>query len=152
MIDPGAILDSFVAMIATVPELSALTIAAHHGIYPDDRTFDEAIRQLEPGTMLFAWEGTSQGASQNRGAIWEHSFRGAVKAVETLDGMRYSTIWKGFIDGIPHGSTQPVIWAAFHEGCHPITPPSIIRTFVLVDQITGAGLEYFEIRFTVTEK
>ena len=152
MIDPGFILDAYVSMLRSIPELGNLEIVAHHGNYPEDRALDDAIRQLHPGEIIVAWDGTSQAESPNRGAIWAHSFLAAVKTADTTAGMSYSAIWTAFVDGIPSGGSVKALWYEFHPACHPINPPTASRAFTLTNMETGAGVEYFDIRFTVTEK
>lgn len=157
MTNPYSLLDALVDKLRDIPALVALVgtkeaIQGHRDAYPGATT-TEAIYALQPPAILIIWDGSGPSSAQGR-EVWQHSFRAIFRCSAEISGAPggYGLLWDQFVNGVPAGGNQPFFRAAVHESCYPIDTPSISRTFLLTSPETGQGIEYFESRFSLTEK
>ncbi|MGC4052934.1 MAG: hypothetical protein QM757_26705 [Paludibaculum sp.] len=157
MINPYSLIDALVDVLQSIAALADSVggpenIVAHRDSYPAPTTTEAIYRMPAPG-ILIIWDGS--GPSQSGGReLWSHSFRIVFRcAAELVDAPGgYGQMWSNFINGVPAMQALPFYRCKIHDSCYEISTPSITRAFLLVDPETNSGLEYFESRFSLTEK
>jgi len=155
MTDPKEIADNLVALLQQIPELVASmngdssVIAAYPDVYPD-HNLQQAIQQMPAPGILVVWQGTSVGTLV--GNVWKHHFSIFFRVGEAAEddapstARNYPALMALLINGIPTGSTLPMIAQDVHDGVDPMDPPTTVR------QVAPEGLDYFEMNLTFTDK
>lgn len=148
MINPKTAVDSLVTALQSVPQLvsamggNAQNIQAYHDVYPSKSNVSNALRQLLPPGMLVLYRGYSPG---NIGEMqtYKHLFTIFARAEQedandANDGGYYQII-QYIADGVPQGSSTPLLYTDIILGCWSMDLPKAER------KTDRDGRDYFEI-------
>jgi hypothetical protein len=156
LVDPSEIVDNIVEKLRDITGLVTAVggdktkIFAYHDRYPENVSLEDAkYKLLHPGIMV-AWQGTGLG-SRGGFAAWRHSISIFLRATPEGAGgtpAGYYSLYRLIIDGVPTGEDgQALQYATIHSSCDPMDDvPPIQR------QTDAAGVDYFEVTMSFTEK
>ena len=153
MIDPSALIDSFVALLREIPDLVTEVggdpdrIYAYHDRYPKKSSLALAIHQMPVPSIMAAWQGTAPGTFGGND-VWKHQVSLYLRARETFEGdppTAYYRLFRLIAKGVPASAGVPMINATVHPSCYPMDLPSIQRA------TDAEGLDYFEASISFTE-
>lgn len=152
MLAPETIQDALVAKLRAIPELVALfsssaQISSYIDEWPGKIDVLEAVRALEEGSMLVAFQETGTGRL-DRMETWKHRLSIYLKPKGKM-----SDAWYWFVNGVPTGGDGlKMLYTKIHPGILRMNPPGIRRQFLTIDAANGVVIDYFEISVVLDEK
>lgn len=152
MLAPKTIQDALIAKYRAIPALVALmkdgsssNIAAYIDEWPKKADLLEAVRDMDPGTMLIAHQETGP-ANLARMEVWRHRFSVYLKPLGLM-----SDAWFQIVNGVSAGGDGLAMYLTeVTTGLHRMDTPSIRRQFLPVNEFTV--IDYFEINISFAEK
>jgi hypothetical protein len=147
MISPDTIRANFVEALRSISSLVALLGNDADNIeeYVEEENGDlfATIRKLEPPKLLVAHQGT--GLSGGQMSVWRHDF-----ALILRPSSSAGAIFAEIVNGIPSGSSLPMLNHPVHAKYHQMAVPTSLRRSIPVTEATS--FDYWEILTNFTSK
>ncbi len=138
-------LRALAALVALMKDGNSANISAYIDEWPKKADLLEAVRDMDPGTILVAHQETGP-ANLARMEVWRHRFSVYLKPLGLM-----SDAWTQIVNGIPAGGDGlPMYMTEVVAGLHRMDTPSIRRQFLPVNEFTV--IDYFEISISFAEK
>jgi hypothetical protein len=153
MINPAELVDNFVTLLRTVPDLVVEMdgdpdrVYAYHDHFPKKSSLVHAIHAMPAPGVMAVWQGTAPG-SFGGVDVWKHQvtlYLRARQTDETDPPTAYYRLFRLITKGTPAGSDVSMLNVPVHPSCYPMDLPQIQR------QTDAEGLDYFEVPITFTE-
>jgi len=161
VINPKTILGEWVTALQACPDLvtaiggTASNIRAFMEGLATDNNLRLAILQMQPGSILVAWNGTTPRRLAGGALHFAHHFSLYLRAPEQNSTATYADLFSLLVSAIPSGgeSWQSLLHFQIDPGCYPmdLDLPSAQRNTVVVSA-DGATLDYFEVQATLVEQ
>lgn len=161
MLNPDNLVSAWVTTLQSVPDLmtalgnSASSVLGYCDQFPQQSNLRRALLEQPPGSILVVYTGTDTVRIGNGGAwAFRHRFSFMVRAPEVRDsGVSYAQIWSLFVNGVPRGTSLPLIHTEIDPACDAMDRegPKAARNSLLVS-VDGATIDYFEFTASLIEK
>ena len=161
MINPTTILGEWVTALQSCPDLVAGIGGDPAGIraflegLATDNNLRLAILQMQPGSILVAWNGTTPRRLTGGALHFAHRFSIYLRAPEQNATATYADLFWLVVSAVPAGapSWSSLLHFQIDHDCYPmdLDLPSAQRNTVVVSA-DGATLDYFEVQATLVEQ
>ncbi|MEI9971030.1 MAG: hypothetical protein WDO73_02700 [Ignavibacteriota bacterium] len=159
MINPDDLVTAWVVVLSSIPALvSALgaggAITGYFDQFPTQNNLRRAILEQPAGTILVVFMGTSK-ARVGTAIQFRHQFTFAVRAaarVPPAATVSYGKLWSLFVNGIPAGSSLPLLHTPILPACYPMDLElPVAQRAAILTSVDGATQDYFEFQATLVE-